>query len=104
MPSSAPCLPPAPRPSVPRSPTSSWTPPTAEEWSAILRSVTIGRDLLFWRKAEFSSERHCVGSGGGDALSDCFEAAVRELDAAADVVAEAQKRLLTVTVETTKPG
>ena len=37
-------------------------------------------------------------------LSDCFEDALRELDQAADVVAEAQRRLLTVAVEEVPAG
>jgi hypothetical protein len=69
-----------------------WTPPSQEQWLGVLRSVSIGRDLLFWKKPEF------VASGiGGDYvavqhLSNCFADAQRELEAAAAVCFEAHTR------------
>jgi len=69
-----------------------------------LRSVTIGRDLLHWSKSELRAS----GIGGDLAavehLSDCFDDAMNELERAGAVLLEAQKRLLTVAVETKPAG
>ena len=82
---------------------SSWQPPTADDWSGMLRSATLARDLLRWSDAELRAG----GIGNDDAtvqhLFDVFDAAMDELGQAEDVLMEAQRRLLEVAVET-KPG
>jgi hypothetical protein len=78
-----------------------WTPPTADEWCAILRSVSIGRDLLFWKRSEFVASGIATDLAAVTQLSDALDDALGELEQATAVVLEAQRRLLVVAMETT---
>ena len=68
-----------------------------------MRSVTIGRDLLFWKKAEFVASGIASDLAAVTHLTGCLADARRELEAAAEVVFQAEQRLLTVAVEK-RPG
>ena len=77
-----------------------WSPPSIDDWLSLLRSATLARDLCRWTEGEMRAPGIASDLAAVTHLSDCFEDAVRELDQAADLIAEAQKRLLTVATET----
>jgi hypothetical protein len=71
-----------------------WTPPTADDWSGMLRSATLARDLLHGPDAELRASGIAADTATVEHLSDVFSDVLDELEAAANVVAEAERRLL----------
>ena len=59
---------------------SRWAAPSPEQWLAILRSVSIGWDLLFWKRAEFSRAVIASDLAAVRHLSDCLADGRRQLD------------------------
>ena len=70
-----------------------------DDWAGMLRSAVLARDLLHWSDDELRASGICADYATVQHLADVFDDAMNELEAAGDVLLEAQRRLLTVAVE-----